>query len=238
MRAAHRRSSACTATAAGRSSWKSRLSRSERSSRWASTWRSSPSPSTAAARPPAAGGRAPIFPSQGNIGRTNEGFGQAVWDLRSLAYWLRSDGAPAVGVAGMSLGGYTISLLATVEPSLSFVIPCIPLADITTAVVAHDRMRGIEIDPYLQDVSRRTLAIHSPLLRAPVVSGERVLVLAAEADRITGHAHAADLARHLRGSLRLVRGSHLFHVGRRETLDAIRSFVRRCTAPPRGPHNG
>jgi hypothetical protein len=191
-------------------------------------------------RAPAGGwrSRAPIFPSQGNIGRTNEGFGQAVWDLRSLAYWLRSDGAPAVGVAGMSLGGYTISLLATVEPSLSFVIPCIPLADITTAVVAHDRMRGIEIDPYLQDVSRRTLAIHSPLLRAPVVSGERVLVLAAEADRITGHAHAADLARHLRGSLRLVRGSHLFHVGRRETLDAIRSFVRRCTAPPRGPHNG
>src|SRR5262249_20130053 len=28
--------------------------------------------------------RAPLFPSQGNIARTNEGFGQVVWELRGL----------------------------------------------------------------------------------------------------------------------------------------------------------
>ena len=47
---------------------------------------------------------APLFPSM-RTGRTVEGFGQAIWDARSLLAWLRARGAPRAGVAGMSLGG-------------------------------------------------------------------------------------------------------------------------------------
>ncbi len=56
-----------------------------------------------------------LFPSA-HVVRTNEAFGQAIWDLRALAAWLRQQGAPAVGVIGMSLGGYTTALWAGVEP--------------------------------------------------------------------------------------------------------------------------
>jgi pimeloyl-ACP methyl ester carboxylesterase len=168
---------------------------------------------------------APMFPVAEDIGRTNEGFGQAIWDLRGLMAWLRAEGAPAVGVAGMSLGAYTTALLATVEPQLDFAIKSIPMADITDAVVAHDRMRGLEIDVAIQNASRQALAIHTPLMRAPVIDGARVLVMGAEQDRITGHWQAAELARHFGGALRIVGGSHLFHLGRRETLQSIQSFL-------------
>src|SRR5262249_41045492 len=50
------------------------------------------------------GGR-PIWPSA-NVGRTNEGFAQAVYDLRVLVGWLK-EAHPDVAVTGMSLGGYT-----------------------------------------------------------------------------------------------------------------------------------
>ncbi len=44
--------------------------------------------------------------------------------------WLRQEEHPEVGVMGMSLGGYTAALLATVESGLSFCVPVIPLASL------------------------------------------------------------------------------------------------------------
>ena len=60
-----------------------------------------------------------LFPSA-NLVRTNEAFGQAVFDLRALAAYLRANGAPSVGAIGMSLGGYTTALWASVDPTLAF----------------------------------------------------------------------------------------------------------------------
>lgn len=48
-------------------------------------------------------GRPPPFPGP-DPRFTNEGFHQAVADIRALIGWLRARGAPAVGVMGMSLG--------------------------------------------------------------------------------------------------------------------------------------
>jgi pimeloyl-ACP methyl ester carboxylesterase len=62
------------------------------------------------ARAPDASGA--LFPSPNPL-RTNEGFGQAIHDLRAFARWLRERGAPAVGAMGMSLGGYTTALWAS-----------------------------------------------------------------------------------------------------------------------------
>jgi hypothetical protein len=60
----------------------------------------------------------------------NEGFRQVIGEIRQLAAWLRRAGHPAVGVIGMSLGGYTAALAATVESRLDFVVPIIPLASL------------------------------------------------------------------------------------------------------------
>jgi len=43
---------------------------------------------------------------------SNEGFRQVIGDLRNFVHWLKEQGHPAVGVMGMSLGGYTAALLA------------------------------------------------------------------------------------------------------------------------------
>lgn len=61
---------------------------------------------------------------------TNAAFGQAVWELRRLAGWLRAQGAPAVGVYGLSLGGYTAALFASVERRLACAVPGLPFASL------------------------------------------------------------------------------------------------------------
>ena len=174
--------------------------------------------------------RAPLFPSQGSIERTNEGFGQAIWDLRGLTAWMRERHAPSVGVVGMSLGGYTASLLATVDPSLAFVVPFVPLADITDAVVAHDAMRGISIGAPIQEASRHALRIHRPLARTLVIPSARVLVVGAEADRITGRAHAESLAAHFEAETAWFRGGHILQYGRRDGFRAVLEFIARRSA--------
>ena len=63
--------------------------------------------------PRAPGASGALFPSPNPL-RTNEGFGQAIFDLRALARFLRDRGASAVGAMGMSLGGYTTALWASV----------------------------------------------------------------------------------------------------------------------------
>src|SRR5262249_1396975 len=88
---------------------------------------------------PRGDGRAPPLPS-GDPRVTNEGFRQAAHDIRALAAWLRARGAPSVGVMGMSLGGYTTALLATLEPTLAFAVPMIPLASVADFALEQGRL--------------------------------------------------------------------------------------------------
>jgi pimeloyl-ACP methyl ester carboxylesterase len=178
------------------------------------------------ARAPLEALRAPIFPSQTHVPHTNEGFGQLVWDLRSLLEWLRASGAPSAGIVGLSLGGYAASLMATLESDLSFVVPYLPMADFTEAAVAHEALRGVAIDEGVKEASRRALAIHRPLERAPQLPSDRILVMGGEADRITGRPHAELLARHFGASLDWSRGGHIFQYDRDAAFRTIRAFVR------------
>ncbi|MEJ7602384.1 MAG: hypothetical protein WKG01_31105 [Kofleriaceae bacterium] len=65
------------------------------------------------ARAPDSSGVNPAWPSPNPV-RMNEGFGQVIYELRAFASWLRARGASAVGALGMSLGGYTTGLWASV----------------------------------------------------------------------------------------------------------------------------
>jgi dienelactone hydrolase len=173
-------------------------------------------------------GAAPVWPSV-NVARTNEGFAQAVFDLRALIGWLRQNAAP-VAVCGMSLGGYTTALLATVEP-LEFAAPMIPVASFPDLLWAHGEGRperaraereGITL-PMLQ----AAMEVHSPLQRAPLVPPERVLVVSAQGDRIAPPEHATRLARHFGAEELRFRGGHLLQLGRG---DAFRAIARRLSA--------
>ncbi len=157
---------------------------------------------------------------------TVEGFRQAMLDLRSLVRWLRARGAPSVGVMGMSLGGYTTSLLATVEPDLAFAAPIIPLASIAdfardqgrlgSAAEVHAQHRGLE----------EATRIVSPFARPSLVPSGRVLVVAAEGDRITPIAHAERLAGHFGARLVRFKGGHLLQFGRREAFLEMGRWLR------------
>jgi pimeloyl-ACP methyl ester carboxylesterase len=170
------------------------------------------------------GGRGvPVWPSA-NPARTNEGFGQAIYDLRAL---MRRLAPPKVAVSGMSLGGYTASLLGTVE-RLDFLCPIIPVASFPDLFWWHgegsaERLRaereGITL-AMLQDA----MAVHTPVLRASKVAPERVLVVSAAGDRIAPPEHAERLAAHFRCDEVRLPGGHVLQIGRGE---AFRRMARK-----------
>ncbi|MDB5220146.1 MAG: hypothetical protein JWO86_8073 [Myxococcaceae bacterium] len=169
---------------------------------------------------------APPFPSA-DPRLTNEGFRQAVADIVSLARWLRARGAPHVGVMGMSLGGYTTSLLATVTRDIDFVMPMIPLASIADFAREQGRLGiGEQADAQHAALERANWVV-SPLARPLALPASRALVVAAEHDRITPSAHARRIATHFGCDLVTIPGGHLVQLGRSEAFRGLASMLER-----------
>jgi predicted alpha/beta-hydrolase family hydrolase len=179
-----------------------------------------------ALRAPAGSNKPPEFPGP-DVARTNEGFRQAMWDLRGLIAWIRTRTHGPVGIAGMSLGGYTTSLLATVMDDLAFAVPFIPLADFTDVVAEHEALRGVSVPASLVESGKRAMAKVSPLARASKIAPEKVLVVGAKGDAITKIAHAEQLANHFHAPLFTFPGGHLLQFGRREAFQEMARFLAR-----------
>ena len=168
---------------------------------------------------------APEFPGR-DPRFANEGFRQAVFDLRGLVGYLRASGHPAVGLLGMSLGGYTAALTATLEPALDFVIPMIPLASLSDFA----REQGVlsaspEVAAREQALLDQVHRLVSPLAAPSLVPPERVLVIGARADRITPISHAKRLANHFGAPLFTWEGGHLLQFGRRDAFRRIADLL-------------
>ena len=158
---------------------------------------------------------------------TIEGFRQAVSDLGDLVGHLRAEGAPRVGLLGMSLGGYTAALAATVL-DVDFVVPLIPLASFADLARDNERLVGTPAEQALQhEALERAHEVVSPLARLPRVPPERAYVIAGEADRITPKAHAERLAKHFGAPLDVFPGGHLVQVGRKAALSRALEHVAR-----------
>jgi pimeloyl-ACP methyl ester carboxylesterase len=184
------------------------------------------------------GEHAPVWPSL-NVARTNEGFAQAVWDLRGLAAWLtQQHGERPLAMCGMSLGGYTTALFATCEP-LALAAPMIPVASFPDLLWAHgegrpERARA-EREGITVELLRQSMACHTPLLREPKTPPERVLVMSAEGDRIAPPEHATRLAQHFRAEELRFPGGHVLQVGRGTAFRALaRRMATLSLLPPRG----
>lgn len=181
------------------------------------------------------GGRVrPPFPSS-DPRITVEGFREAIGDLRALRAYLAARGAPAVGVMGMSLGGYTTALLATVERGLAFAVPVIPLASIADFARDGGRLVGTDEERAIQHAALEdAFRVVSPLARPALLPRDRMLILAGEADRITPLAHAERLAAHLDAPIRKFHGGHLLQLGRADALrDVARMLARLELLAPR-----
>jgi len=172
--------------------------------------------------------RGTMFPSP-NVVRTNEAFGQAVSDLRALRAWLEARGS-VVGGAGMSLGGYTLSLWATIDERLAFAVPWIPAVDMADLMWRHGedspaRRRAIKAG-VSADLLREVFAVHMPTSRPAKVPHAARIIVAGRGDRITPPDQAQRLWEHWdRCAIHWFPGGHLAQVGRADALRAVRRHL-------------
>lgn len=125
---------------------------------------------------------------------------QAVWDLRRLVSWLREvEGATAVGALGHSLGGYAVSLLASLEEDLDCAVagnPAVDPSDLfwtnTLAVATH----SLSAEGIRQDTFRELLGPVSPLSLEPLIPLERRAIFAGTVDRVITPVQAHGLWQH------------------------------------------
>jgi hypothetical protein len=166
-------------------------------------------------------GRPPFPSSDPRI--TIEGFRQTVLDLRAAISIARDDGCDSVGVLGMSLGGYSAALLATVNDDLAFCVPYLPLASIADFARENGRLNGDEAEQREQyRLLESVYRVVSPMGRPVRVAREGRMVLAAEWDRITPVAHAHRIAEHFDVAVQIVDGGHILQLGRRAVFARVR----------------
>lgn len=170
-----------------------------------------------------------LFPSS-HVVRTNEAFGQAIHDLRALAGHLRERGAPAIGVTGMSLGGYTTALWASLDDDLAFAVPMIPAVDMSDLMWRHGNnspaRRRAERVGVNGELLGEVFEVHSPLSRPVKLAPEQLLIIAGRGDRITPPDQARSLWHHWNEpTLHWFDGGHLAQVGRGDGFRAIRRHV-------------
>jgi len=154
---------------------------------------------------------------------------QAVWDIRRLIAWLRAEGAPRVGVQGVSLGGYTAALLASLEDDLDCVIAGIPAVDFLRLLRSHApeillhiaRAIGIRFDRIEQ-----LLRVISPLAHKPRVPRPRRYLYAGVADRLAPPDHALDLWHHWeRPRFEWYRGGHVSFLWEKNVRDLVQEAL-------------
>ena len=118
-------------------------------------------------------------------------------------------------------------MYSTIESRVAFAVPLIPLSSLADWARDHGRLgEDVQAAAIQHAAIERVYVPVSPLHRAPVIPAERMLVLAAEADRITPVAHAERLSAHFKCRLQTTRGSHLVQIGRSEQIAMVIRAVR------------
>ena len=156
---------------------------------------------------------------------------QAVWDLRRLVGWLRREAAPAVGAYGVSLGAYTVSLLAALEPELDCVVAGIPASSFVGLARTNVPPGLLELAELLGFPFARIealLRVVSPLALRPSVPAERCFIYAGTADRLAPPGQAFDLWQHWgRPRVAWYAGSHISFLFE----PTVRSLLREALGP-------
>jgi hypothetical protein len=126
-------------------------------------------------------------------------FSQAVWDIRRLVGWIRSRSDARVGLYGLSLGGYTVSLASAFIDDLSCVIAGIPAVDFTSLARDNEPWVYKAYGGSLKtdwNLVRQVIHPVSPLSFEPRIPIEGRYLFAGIADRIARPDQARALWRH------------------------------------------
>ncbi len=161
-----------------------------------------------------------------------EAMAQAVHDFRSILDYLRHTGVDRIALTGISLGGYTAALVASVDDRLEAVIPNCPV--VTPATMFEDWFPanqlvrlGLRLSKISSDQLRAGMAYHGPLNYRPLVGRDRRMIITGLADRMAPSNQAAALWEHWdHCALHWFPGSHVMHVSQLDYLRRMTSFLR------------
>jgi alpha/beta hydrolase fold len=161
-----------------------------------------------------------------------ESVAQAVHDFRSIVDHLRHTGVDRIALTGISLGGYTSALVASVDDRLEAVIPNCP-------VVSPARMfrewfpanklvgLGLRLSDISADELTAGLLYHSPLNYRPLPAKERRMIITGLGDRMAPPGHAMSLWEHWdHCALHWFPGSHVLHVSQLDYLRRMTAFLQ------------
>lgn len=169
----------------------------------------------------------------GGICAINEAFAQAVCDLRVLIDYLELErGVDRVGITGISLGGLTTALMASVEPRLYCAIPNVPVVSLADLVLEWEPI-GSAVRAMLNGMRRplsdvrQLLACACPLSYQPRVPRERLMIIGGVGDRLAPPKHARLLWDHWgRCRLHWFPGSHLIHLDKGDYVREMARFFK------------
>jgi len=183
-------------------------------------------------RAPEGPGAGSLFPSA-HVARTNEGFAQAIYELRSLAAWVKSETGNVPGTIGMSLGGYTAALWASLD-KLAFVIPVVPLVSIADIArkLAEDAKEGpdgtkmIDLGSIDQAELEAIYAVHCPLSYQPKVPLDRRMIIAGLGDPIIPSSQPQKLWEHWdKPRIHWFQGGHIGQIVESDALKQVHAFL-------------
>jgi pimeloyl-ACP methyl ester carboxylesterase len=182
--------------------------------------------------------RGSLYSGQGffsaGLGGVNEHMGQAICDLRVLLRYLREErGVTKIGVTGVSLGGWTTALLASLEDSIEFAIPNVPVVSPVDLILEWPPAgllvrAGLFLTRWSIKNMREVLAVTTPLTYRPAVDSTRLMIIGGVGDRLAPPKHSRLLWDHWdRCQIHWFPGNHVLHLDRGEYLAHMRSFMER-----------
>ncbi|HMO17025.1 MAG TPA: hypothetical protein PKA63_00195 [Oligoflexia bacterium] len=162
---------------------------------------------------------------------TNEGFAQAIFELRSIREWLRrEDDKPVIGM-GLSLGGHTVALWHTLDflDAAICVAPLVSLPDIIWSQVEggpmEKRLQEVGIS---KEVLENGFSVSSPLAYPFSGIKSATMIVAAKNDVIVPAAHATMLWEHWgRPDIHWVDDGHIEQLLTPGTGERIHEFLSR-----------
>jgi nucleotide-binding universal stress UspA family protein len=162
----------------------------------------------------------------GDVTNTLHALTQTAWDIRRLIRWLREEGAERIGFIGLSLGGYSAALVASLEDDLECVITGVPAAELGELTCYHASSRALSLAVAAGITPERiatALTPVAPLMLQPKVPQDRRYMFGALADRFVPPDQVETLWRHWeRPEILWYPGGHLgfrFHRSVREFVD-------------------